>query len=142
MEIFGSDIEEGRAAVGMGIHPWHDRSLVDDFEKVELLGDATEPHLYSVEWMPGRTNFFIDEQLVKTCAQAPSCPMQLMLNVYEFERVGQYPQRFHVAFVRGWSRAPAGNRGEAGRRAPGSGNRQCRCGHSPQCEQLESVRNS
>ena len=104
MEIFGSEVETDRAKVGMGIHPWHDPELTEDFEKVELVGDATEPHTYSVEWMPGRTNFYLDEQLVKTSAQAPRYPMQLMLDVYEFEPGGEYPKRFEVEFVRGWSR--------------------------------------
>lgn len=104
MEIFGSEVARGRASVGMGIHPWGDPALTDDFEKVELTGDATEPHLYSVEWMPGRTNFYLDETLVKSSSQAPGYPMQLMLDVYEFEPGGEYPKRFRVDFVRGWRR--------------------------------------
>ena len=106
MEIFGSEIDPTSASVGMGIHPWGDPTLTEDFEKIELTGDATEPHLYSVEWMPGRTNFYIDEQLVKTCPQAPSYPLQLMLDIYEFEPGGEYPKRFEVDFVRGWSPRP------------------------------------
>lgn len=104
MEIFGSEIESGRAQVGMGIHPWHDPALVDDFEKIELVGDATQAHTYSVEWMPGLTRFYLDDALVKTSRQAPTYPMQLMLDVYEFEPGGEYPKRFEVEFVRGWSR--------------------------------------
>lgn len=104
MEIFGSEVGQHRAEVGTGIHPWHDPLLVEDFEKIELLGDATEPHLYSVEWSPGLTRFFIDEREVKRSPQAPAYPMQLMLDVYEFEPGGDYPKRFRVDFVRGWSR--------------------------------------
>lgn len=104
MEIFGSEVTSERASVGMGIHPWSDPQLTDDFEKIELVGDAAQPHLYSVEWMPGSTNFYIDEQLVKTSPQAPDYSMQLMLDVYEFEPGGQYPKRFHVDFVRGMSK--------------------------------------
>jgi hypothetical protein len=102
MEIFGNEVEGGRASVGMGIHPWFDGALTDDFEKIELVGDATEPHTYSVEWMPGLTRFYIDELLVKTSPQAPDYPMQLMLDLYEFEPGGEYPKRFEVEFVRGW----------------------------------------
>jgi hypothetical protein len=104
MEVFGTEVEHDRASVGMGIHPWHDTTLTDDFEKVELIGDATEPHTYSVEWMPGGTRFYIDDWLVKTSSQAPAYPMQLMLDVYEFEPGGEYPKRFEVEFVRGWTR--------------------------------------
>ena len=102
LEIFGSEIQPGRASVGMGIHPWSDTGLRDDFEKVELVGDATELHTYSAEWMPGGTRFFIDDALVKEVDQAPDYPMQLMLDVYEFEAGGRYPKRFDVEFVRGW----------------------------------------
>lgn len=104
MEIFGTEVEAGRASVGMGIHPWHDPDLVDDFEKITLTGDATEAHTYSVEWMPGRTRWYLDDLLVKQSEQAPDYPMQLMLDVYEFEPGGQYPKRFDVEFVRGWTR--------------------------------------
>lgn len=106
MEIFGSEVESGRAAVGMGIHPWHDPDLTDDFEKVELVGDTTEPHTYTVEWMPGETTWQIDGHRVKTSSQAPAYPMQLMLSIYEFEPGGRYPKRFHVDYVKGWSLAP------------------------------------
>lgn len=104
MEIFGSEVESGRAAVGMGIHPWGDPDLTDDFEKVELTGDATEPHTYTVEWMPGATHFALDGHRVKTSSQAPAYPMQLMLDIYEFTPGGRYPKRFHVEYVKGWSR--------------------------------------
>ena len=104
MEIFGSEVDATRAKVGMGIHPWHDPALTEDFEKIDLIGDATRPHTYSVEWMPGLTRFYIDDALVKTSAQAPDYPMQLMLDVYEFEPGGEYPKRFDVEFLRGWTR--------------------------------------
>lgn len=103
MEIFGREVAEGTALVGMGIHPWHDPDLYDDFDKIEVAGDVTQPHLYSVEWMPGQTNFYINDRLVKTCDQAPDYPMQLMLTVYEFEPGGQYPKRFEVEYVKGYS---------------------------------------
>lgn len=103
MEIFGKEVAEGTALVGMGIHPWHDPNLYDDFDKIEVAGDVTQPHLYSVEWMPGQTNFYINETLVKSCDQSPDYPMQLMLDVYEFEPGGQYPKRFEVEYVRGYS---------------------------------------
>jgi len=54
--------------------------------------------------MPGATHHYIDEQLVRSSPQAPDYPMQLMLDIYEFTPGGQYPKRFHVDFVRGWSR--------------------------------------
>lgn len=105
MEIFGNEVEPGRALVGMGVHPWHDPDLTEDFEKIELVGDATDWHDFAVEWMPGRSDFFLDGRLVKQSPQAPAYPLQLMLDVYEFTPGGSYPKRFEVARVRGWRRA-------------------------------------
>lgn len=104
MEIFGREVGDDHASVGLGIHPWADPGLRDDFVKVRLEGDATEWHDYAVEWMPGRSRFFIDDELVHECAQAPEYPLQLMLTVYEFEHVPPHPKVFEVAHVRGWRR--------------------------------------
>lgn len=104
-EIFGSELEAGRALVGLGVHPHNDDRITDDFEKVELEGDATDFHLYSVEWLSSRIHFFIDDELVKTVEQAIDYPMQLMLDVFEFEPGGDYPKEFIVDFVRGYRMA-------------------------------------
>lgn len=104
MEIFGREVTADGALVGMGIHPWYDPALQEDFEKVRLEGDATDWHDYAVEWMPGRTDFYLDERLVRSLPQSPHYPMQLMLDIYEFEPGGDYPKRFEVAHVRGWHR--------------------------------------
>jgi len=119
MEIYGSEVEPGRALVGTGVHPWSDPELTEDFAKVELAGDATDWHDYAVAWSPGRSDFFIDGELVRTCLQAPAYPLQLMLDVYEFEPGGVYPKRFEVQRVRGWrwADAPSGLRGSATARA-------------------------
>lgn len=111
-EIFGSDVEPGRAVVGMGVHPFGDPELVDDFERAPLPIDATELHTYAAEWTPTQVRFFVDGDLVKVSAQSPSYPMQLMLGVYEFDeptdpavRQGateRYPKEFVVDHVRGY----------------------------------------
>jgi hypothetical protein len=103
-EIFGSEIEAGRALVGMGIHPFGDPKLQDTFSKEPLAIDVTEPHEYAVEWIPGRSSFFVDGDLVKSDDQAPDYPMQLMLGIYEFSREskGGYPKEFRVDYVRGY----------------------------------------
>ncbi|NYF10771.1 beta-glucanase (GH16 family) [Leifsonia sp. AK011] len=99
MEIFGREIEQGGGLVGMGIHPWYDAALVDDFEKVRVDVDLTEYHDYAVEWDADRTRYFIDGIPVKSSDQAPAYPMQLMLAVFEFEPGGSYPKTFEVARV-------------------------------------------
>jgi beta-glucanase (GH16 family) len=108
MEVFGRDVGARTTRVGLGIHPFGDPTIDDDFEKVEIPIDAREPHTYSAEWLPDRVRFYIDDDLVKVVRQSPAYPMQLMLNIYEFAAdetardPGGYPKAFEVDWVRGW----------------------------------------
>lgn len=87
-EVFGDalDDEDGKptAAVGMGIHPFRDPDLTDDFAAPRLPLDVSEPHDYEVEWRPGRVDFLVDGQRRRTVAQAPAYPMQMMIAVFDF----------------------------------------------------------
>jgi hypothetical protein len=87
-EVFGDALaeEDGRAtaAVGMGIHPFRDPALTDEFEAPPLALDVTEFHVYTADWRPGRVDFMIDGQRVKTVDQAPDYPMQAMVAVFDF----------------------------------------------------------
>ena len=110
-EIFGRDVSPERVAVGMGVHPFGDPSIVDDVEQVSLPLDARAFHDYAVEWTPERVRFFVDEEQVREVAQSPAYPMQLMLNIYEFAEgpepvspVERSPKVFTVDWVRGWRR--------------------------------------
>jgi hypothetical protein len=110
-EIFGRDVSPTSVDVGMGVHPFGDPLIVDDFEQVTLRLDAREFHDYAVEWTPERVRFFVDEQQVREVAQSPAYPMQLMLNVYELadgpepaSPADHYPKEFLVDWVRGWRR--------------------------------------
>jgi hypothetical protein len=116
-EIFGRDVTATTAVVGMGVHPFGDPSITDDFEPVMLHIDAREMHDYAVQWTPGHVRFFVDEMQVREVAQSPAYPMQLMLNVYEFadgpelvSPADRYPKEFLVDWVRG-SRRVGRNRG-------------------------------
>ena len=109
MEIFGRDVHPGGVRVGMGIHPFRDPSIRDEFEQVTLPIDARERHAYAAEWTPDRIAFYVDEILVKVVAQSPAYPMQVMLNVYEFAAdealpspPSGYPKVFEVSSFRGW----------------------------------------
>jgi Glycosyl hydrolases family 16 len=111
-EIFGRDVFPDRAAVGVGVHPFGDPSIVDDFSRVPVAMDAREFHVYAAEWTPERVTFFVDGRTIKTVEQSPSYPMQLMLNVYEFAEEGDgpraaadYPKEFVVDHVRGYRAA-------------------------------------
>ena len=107
-EIFGRDVTAGSVAVGVGVHPFGDPALADDFMRVELAMDARETHLYAAEWTPDAVRFEVDGEEVKHVRQSPAYPMQLMLGIYELPatdgggRTGPYPKAFHVESVRGY----------------------------------------
>ena len=103
-EIFGRDVGEAEAAVGMGVHPFGDPRIVDDFSRVTLPIDARELHVYAAEWTAEGVVFRVDGEVIKTVDQSPDYPMQLMLGIYEFPglRAGPYPKEFLVDYVRGY----------------------------------------
>jgi hypothetical protein len=109
-EIFGRDVEPGRAKVGMGVHPFGDPRIEDDFAAEPLAIDARELHVYAADWTPHGVAFSVDGERVKAVAQSPAYPMQLMLGVYEFpegERdPAAYPKVFEVDWVRGYGADP------------------------------------
>ena len=109
-EIFGSDIGAGTAKVGMGVHPFGDPRIQDHFRKIELAADVTEFHTYSADWTADGVDFYVDDRFVAAVEQSPDYPMQLMLNVYEFEgaspSASTYPKEFLVDWVRGYRREP------------------------------------
>ena len=87
-EIFGRDVGDNSALVGMGVHPFGDPALLDDFEQVRVPIDARELHEYAAEWAPDHVTFFVDGEAAKTVDQAPQYPMQFMLGIYAF---GEHP---------------------------------------------------
>lgn len=109
-EVFGRDVEPGRARVGMGLHPFGDARIRDDFEAVELPLDVTDFHVYAVDWAPGTVSFAVDGRQVRRVEQAPDYPMQLMLGIYEFpgpdrpHGSSRPPREFVVDYVRGYGR--------------------------------------
>jgi Glycosyl hydrolases family 16 len=106
-EIFGRDVGANQAAVGMGVHPFGDPGIVDDFSAEALPIDAREFHTYAAEWTPEQVAFFVDDEHVKTVRQSPSYPMQLMLSIYEFPGEASttaYPKAFTIDYVRGYRR--------------------------------------
>jgi Glycosyl hydrolases family 16 len=106
-EIFGRDVAADRAAVGVGVHPFGDPQLEDDFEQVMVELDAKDFHVYAAEWTQNDVAFFVDGNRIKTVAQSPAYPLQLMLSVYEFpasedDERSSYPKTFTVDYVRGY----------------------------------------
>jgi hypothetical protein len=115
-EIFGRNVEPGSAAIGMGIHPFGDPALSDDFAQVRLPIDVTEFHEYAAEWTPAGVTFFVDGEPVRTVDQSPDYPMQLMLGLYAFgdpdPEDDAEPKRFVVEWVRGYGRRGAMGKGQ------------------------------
>ena len=88
VEVSGDAIETagGRAsaAVGMGVHPFRDPALTDDFAAPRLPIEVADFHVYAADWRPGRVDFSVDGEHVRTVHQAPAYPMQMMIAVFDF----------------------------------------------------------
>ena len=108
-EIFGRDAGPTSARVGMGVHPFGDSTIVDDFEAVEIPIDVREAHTYSAAWTEARVGWYVDDRLVRVVEQSLTYPLQLMLGFYEFpidgpdaRRPEEYPKAFEIDWVRGY----------------------------------------
>ena len=84
-EVFGDTVEPGRsAAVGMGLHPFRDPRITDDFAAVPLPLDVSESHDYAVRWTPAEAVFSVNGAEVRRCRRPPDYPMQMMVAVFDF----------------------------------------------------------
>jgi Glycosyl hydrolases family 16 len=84
-EMFGDAVEPGTStAVGMGLHPFRDPRVTEDFEAPRLPIDVTDFHTYAVEWTAQRVDFRVDGELIRSCANPPAYPMQMMVAVFDF----------------------------------------------------------
>jgi Glycosyl hydrolases family 16 len=84
-EIFGSTVRPGQsAAVGMGLHPFRDPAVSEDFAAVPLPIDVADFHTYAVDWTADRVDFLVDGNPVRSSIHPPSYPMQMMLAVFDF----------------------------------------------------------
>lgn len=102
-EVFGDALRDGSAAVGMGVHPFRDPAITDEFDAPRLEIDVSQPHVYAADWQPGRVDFLVDGEHVKTVHQAPDYPMQMMVAVFDFPAKGgpEHVPMFAVDVVRG-----------------------------------------
>jgi hypothetical protein len=102
-EVFGDALADagGRptAAVGMGVHPFRDPAIEDDFAAERLAIDVSEPHVYAADWRPGRVDFLVDGRLVRSVAQAPDYPMQMMVAVFDFPEKADAAPAGHVPLL-------------------------------------------
>jgi glycosyl hydrolase family 16 len=107
-EIFGRDVGSLQTGVGMGVHPFGDPAITDEFAVETVSIDARGSHTYSAEWTPDDVAFYVDERLIKVVRQSPVYPMQFMLNIYEFadnpafpSTPNRYPKTFVIERFRG-----------------------------------------
>ena len=108
-EIFGRDVGVATARVGIGLHPFGDPAIEDEFAAEVVAIDARELHTYSVLWTSTAVAFYVDDSLVKVVGQSPAYPMQFMLDIYEFadgpklpSATDHYPKVFAVEWFRGY----------------------------------------
>jgi hypothetical protein len=84
-EMFGNAVMPGEStAVGMGLHPFRDPAVAEDFDAVRLPIDVAEFHTYAVDWTRDKADFLVDGGLVRSCPRPPSYRMQMMLAVFDF----------------------------------------------------------
>ena len=111
-EVFGDALESNgadgpTAAVGMGVHPFRDPAITDEFEAVRVPIDVAQFHVYAVDWQPGRVDFLIDGEQRKSVLQAPDYPMQMMVALFDFPDKAGSPEEpapvpeFALDYVRG-----------------------------------------
>ena len=106
-EVFGNTLGadgDRSAAVGCGIHPFRDPALSEEFGTTQLPIDVAQFHTYTADWRPGRVDFGVDGEHLRTVHQAPSYPMQLMIGVFDFpagEPPATHVPTFDIDVVRG-----------------------------------------
>jgi hypothetical protein len=85
-EIFGRSVhvDPPSAEVGIGIKPFRDPQLAQDFGAPRLSVDVTQPHTFAVRWDAREAVFTVDDEIVRTCPRPPTYPLQLMLAVFDF----------------------------------------------------------
>jgi hypothetical protein len=106
-ELFGHAIGPQGSGVRIGVKAHHDPRLRQDMEEVALDLDATGWHTYGAAWTPDEIRFFVDDRLVRTVQQRIDCPLQLMVDLFEFPEgprrdPAAYPKVGEVSAVRGY----------------------------------------
>ena len=111
-ELVGSHTSPTLSGIRLGVHPWSDPGLQDEFYEEFLPMDASRYHIYGLEWTPTHLDFYIDNTKVKTIHQSPEYPMQFMLGIYEhpfegawtgiYDPNAPYPKKFTIDYFRAY----------------------------------------
>jgi hypothetical protein len=120
VEVFGDALStdtDGRptAQYGCGVHAFRDPGLVEDFAAPTIAVDVASTHTYGVSWTVDGVDFLLDGALVRSTAQSPRYPMQLILGVFDFpdrataaQREGrEQPPTPELVVERVWGRPPS-----------------------------------
>ena len=85
VEIFGRTLgPEPSAEVGVGVKPFRDPALVDDFAAPRLPIAVSDFHTYAVDWDSSEAVFTADGAELRRCPDPPTYPMQVMVGVFDF----------------------------------------------------------
>ena len=84
VEVFGRSADGASAEVGLGIKPFRDPRLRDDFAAPRLPIDVAQFHDYAVDWDADEAVFSVDGEPVRRCPRPPTYPLQVMLAVFDF----------------------------------------------------------
>jgi beta-glucanase (GH16 family) len=84
VEVFGKDVADGTAEVGVGVKAIRDPRLQDDFAAPRVPVDVAGFHEYAVEWDASEAIFSIDGEVLRRCPGPPRYPLQIMLAVFDF----------------------------------------------------------
>lgn len=105
-ELFGDKVTSNGSEVRYGVHPWGDPALEEAFYREVLPIDATQFHLYAVDWTPARIDFYVDNVKRRTVRQAINYPLQFMLGIYELPGENtdrrRYPKQFVIDYFRAY----------------------------------------
>jgi hypothetical protein len=105
-ELFGDHITPAQSELRYGIHPWQDPTLTDEFYRETLPLDASDFHLYAIEWTPTHVDFYVDNQHLRRVGQSPRYPLQFMLGIYDLPtpdpRPTDTPKRFIIDYFRAY----------------------------------------
>ena len=108
VEVFGRELSvvPPSAEVGVGIKPFRDPALTQDFDAPRLDLDVTDFHTYAVDWDAAEAVFTVDDEVVRRCAAPPTYPMQVMIAVFDFPDWSQggddhLVPAFEVDWIRG-----------------------------------------
>jgi hypothetical protein len=84
VEVFGRNVVDSGARIGVGHKRLGDPRLEHDFEAVRMDINVGETHSYAVEYDGHGSVFSVDGEEIKWCRRPPTYPMQFMIAVFDF----------------------------------------------------------